>query len=364
MKVIHIGPGGVAGRGGIGRYIANVVAEREAIGRGVQFLIIDSYGLEDGARRYAAFLRACLALIRLRLTGETPLLHIHMAHYGSALRKSLLLLLGKALGMRAVVHIHGSRFHLFCRDLPGPLRALFLSVLGLADRIVVIAGFWRDHLLSLGLPPEKIALIQNGVPDPGFRRREAGTDAGIRLLALGELGPRKGTPEIIAALAGPPLRRARWRAVLAGNGPVGRYRAAVREAGLAERVELPGWADAETVRRLLDEADILLLPSRQEGLPLAILEALAAGATVIATPVGGVPDAVIDGETGLLVPEGDAAALEAAIRRLIDDPPLRLRLAEAGRRLYEARFSMPVLTENLTSLYRDLVPGNARKAGA
>lgn len=354
MKVVHIGPGGVSGRGGIGRYIANLIDNQALFGQDIQFYVIDSYGLKGGFGRHAAFLRACLALLRLRLNGRADLLHIHMSHYGSALRKSLLLLLGKALGLRTVIHIHGSRFHLFCRDLPAPRRALFLFVLGRADRIVVIAGFWRDHLRRLGLPPGKIVLIHNGVPDPGFRRHEAAEDAGVRLLALGELGPRKGTPEIIAAFATPSLRQAGWRAALAGNGAVAHYRALIHQAGLADRVTLPGWADAETVRRLLDEADILLLPSRQEGLPLAILEALAAGAAVIATPVGGIPDAVIDGETGLLVPEGDAPALAAAILRLIRDGTLRRRLATAGRRRYETAFSMDILAGNLTRLYRDV----------
>jgi glycosyltransferase involved in cell wall biosynthesis len=171
---------------------------------------------------------------------------------------------------------------------------------------------------------------------------------------LGELGPRKGTPELIAALATPELRNEEWTAILAGNGPVEHFREVVASLQLSDRIQLPGWQGADRVRALLQAADILVLPSRQEGLPMSILEAMGTGVAVIATPVGAIPDAIIDGETGLLVPPGDVASLSCAILKLIGDPALRHRLSLNARARFERMFTIESTANSVTDLYRDL----------
>jgi len=231
-----------------------------------------------------------------------------------------------------------------------------VAILKRAARVVVIGTFWRDFAVrTLGLDPAHVALIHNGAPQAPWRERAA--SAAPRLLMLGELGPRKGTPELLAALAAPELKSRAWSAVLAGNGPVEKYRAEAAALGLGGRAALPGWQSAEQVRALLEAADVFVLPSRQEGLPIAILEAMAVGAAVISTPVGAIPDAIVAGETGLLVPPGDGAALAQAIARLVDDPALRARLAAGARRRFEAMFTIDRTADAVAALYRELGVG-------
>jgi len=361
MRVVHVGPGGATGRGGIGRYIAYVLSAAEVDNSGISCSAIDSYGHRGRAAMTLAFLGACVQVLTACLFRRVDILHIHMSHYGSALRKCVLLLLGKACGAKVVLHIHGSQFDIFCDDLPRWQRRLVVGCLGKADRVVVIARVWESYVLGLGIARDKVRLVHNGVPDSG--RRDDGAvhrDGPVRLLALGELGPRKGTPEILAALSDDRLRSLSWRAVIAGNGDVAAYRQAFAAAGLDSRVELPGWVDG--VSGLLSQADILMLPSRQEGLPLAILEALATGIPVISTPVGGIPDAVVDGVSGLLVPPGDAPALASALARLIGDAGLRARLGAAGRRLFESEFDMRNTFFQLKTIYQELCPASAALA--
>ncbi len=327
----------------------------------VECRVVDTYGPGQFTLMPFWFAAAFMQLVWLGLSRRADLVHIHMAAFGSVARKLLLVTTARMLRLPIVLHLHGAELAYFTDKLAPHWRRALIRGLQRADQLVVIGNYWRDYLVgTLDLSPEKVAVIPNGVPDPGGFQKADAVDAGHsspgRLLALGELGPRKGTPEILAALASPGLRERAWSATLAGNGAVADYQAEVQRLGLAERVQLPGWVDSEQAWRLLAHSDVLLLPSRLEGLPVAILEAMASGVAVITTPVGAIPDAIVDGETGLLTPVGDAPTLGSAIGRLLDDPPLRSRLAVAARRRFEEHFTIERTAEQFARLYRRLVP--------
>jgi glycosyltransferase involved in cell wall biosynthesis len=351
MRVLMATPGGRRGKGGMTSLVNYLVASLPARLPGARFDIIDTYGPGPFWLMPFFFARSVLQVIVARLTGRIDLLHIHMSHYGSAVRKLLLALVATSLGVRTVMHMHGSDFHLYYRPLPPWYKRAIVAVLRRCARVVVIGDFWRGFVAQeLGLDPARIVLIHNGAPRPAAAYPVPNKSP--KLLMLGELGPRKGTPELIAALATPELRGKSWAATLAGNGPVDKYRAEVAALGLADRIFLPGWQSGTQVKALLGEADLFVLPSRQEGLPVAILEAMAGGAAVIATPVGAIGDAIIDGETGLLVQPGDVAGLAAALARLVDDVALRQRLAANARDRFEAMFTIDRTADATAAMYR------------
>jgi glycosyltransferase involved in cell wall biosynthesis len=362
-RVLLASPGGRRGRGGMASLVAYLADALPARLPGWQVGILDTYGAGDGRAAFLrmplCFLVAILRVVALRAAGRLDLLHIHMACYGSALRKPLLALLAAALGVPTVMHLHGADFDDYCRRLSSWRRRLLVAILRRCAAVVVIGAHWRGFVVGeLGLDAGRVVLIHNGAPASAMAPRAPRPEgAPAKLLMLGELGPRKGTPELIQALARPELRQRSWSAVLAGNGPVEAYRDQVRALGLAEHVTLPGWRTPDQVRALLAEADLLLLPSRQEGLPVAILEAMANSVAVIATPVGAVPDAITDGQTGLVVPPGDIDALAQAIGRLVDDPGLRQRLAANARARFDERFTIERTADAVAALYRQ-VAGN------
>ena len=123
---------------------------------------------------------------------------------------------------------------------------------------------------------------------------------------------------------------------------------------LDEAVDFPGFVRGPDKLRLLQQAALLVLPSYAEGVPIAVLEGMAAGLPVVTTPVGGVPDIFEDGVNGLLVPPGDPAALADAIERLLDDPDQRRSMGEANRRKALKEFDVPIYVEKLLGLYRDV----------
>jgi glycosyltransferase involved in cell wall biosynthesis len=207
----------------------------------------------------------------------------------------------------------------------------------------------REVEALVGLPPGSVRTIHNGVPDLELAR-SLRVPPGPVIGAVGRLEHQKGFDVLIRAMAdvdGASL-------VLVGDGSEhARLEDLARRVGVADRIQWTGWE--EEPRGYLPSFDVLAFPSRFEGFPLAVLEALLARSAVVAADVGSVSEAVLDGDTGLLVPPEDPAALAAAIRRLLDDEELRRRLGESGRRLVLERFTADHMTRSFESLYDELL---------
>jgi glycosyltransferase involved in cell wall biosynthesis len=207
--------------------------------------------------------------------------------------------------------------------------------------------------------PHRIRVVYNGVGaatvDAKGLREELSIPADAPLVAeVGRLCDVKGQHELIAAVA----RLPGARVVLVGADleQGGAYERTLRdradELGVADRVVFAGYRD--DAARVVAAADVFALPSWTEGLPLVVLEAMALGRPVVATTVGGTPELVSDGETGLLVPPRDIEALTAALKRVLDDGALRRRLGEAGRRRVRERFSSEAMTRDMLAIYDEV----------
>ena len=127
-----------------------------------------------------------------------------------------------------------------------------------------------------------------------------------------------------------------------------------QSAPAPDRIHFASFRD--DVREQLADFDLLVAPSRREALPLTLIEAAAAGVPVVASRIGGVPEVVLDGETGILVTPADPTSLARAIETLITDPALRMRLGQAARRRYEDHFSLQPMLDTTEEVYRSLLP--------
>jgi len=211
---------------------------------------------------------------------------------------------------------------------------------------------------EVGLPFGAVRTIHNGVPDHGPRR--LGTMSGSPLIGtICRLEPQKGLDVLLEAATR--LESARFLIVGSGS-ERGRLERRILELGLGHRVEIRPWTDAPD--RVLKELDVFVLPSFDEGLPLAVLEAMMAGVPVVASAVGSVGEAVVDGITGALVPAGDPVALGAALDRLCTYRGLGVRLGQAGRHRALERFSVPAMTASYQALYESLAQRPARQPAA
>jgi glycosyltransferase involved in cell wall biosynthesis len=169
-----------------------------------------------------------------------------------------------------------------------------------------------------------------------------------RLIAVGRLKAPKDFLTLIRALAA--LTNQRFEAVVVGDGPDRpEVEAEVRRLGLGGRVQVVG--ERNDVPELLAESDVFVLSSRSEGLPVSVLEAMAAELPVVASAVGGLAELVVDGETGVLVRPGDEDALARALARLVEEPDLRRTLGAAGRKRAEEHFDLAAFRRSHLDLY-------------
>ena len=237
--------------------------------------------------------------------------------------------------------------------------ALDKHVLGRFDRVIAVSGKMQNDLLGAGVPREKVTLLHNAIVLDKYRRTDGPgalellvgrKPAGPVMVSIGRLSPEKGHADLIDALALVAARGRHVFTVLAGEGP---SRAAleqrIRSAGLEKWIHLPGYVSQPA--RLLQDADLMVLPSHTEGLPNAALEALAMEVPVLATRVGGTPEVVTDGETGRLVPARAPEAMAAAILDFLDEPAKWKRWALRGRKTVEAQFDFKARTRRLEEIY-------------
>jgi len=233
------------------------------------------------------------------------------------------------------------------------------------DRFIAVSHATERHLReSKGISGSKIVVIHNGrdleslQPPKPEEMAEARAGLGLRneqmLLLLGRLAAEKGHALLLDALKMLGPRLPPLIAMFAGAGPLeGELKSMCEAGGLSDKVRFLGYRG--DLQPLLAAADLVVLPSISEGLPLAAVEALAAARPIVATEVGGTSEVVLNGETGLLIPPRDPAALAAAIHRVLSDPVLAFRLGANGRRFVERHFDVRVQIRRTIALYDDLI---------
>jgi glycosyltransferase involved in cell wall biosynthesis len=211
-----------------------------------------------------------------------------------------------------------------------------------------------------GLPRRKIRVIHNGCDlerfQPGkvsphrLRARLGFHDTDLIMVVVGRLEPQKGHRVLLEALPTVVQQHPRARLVCVGEGALrDELEAEAERRGLSSVVRFVGYQD--NVPEWMALADVFVLPSLFEGLPLVVIEALAAERAVVATAVDGTPEIIVDGRTGLTVPPGDARALAVALDRVLRDPELRGRLAQAGRQWVLERFTQESQVRKTQELY-------------
>ncbi len=220
----------------------------------------------------------------------------------------------------------------------------------MADHFVCVSRDGAARARSAGLGAHKVGLVWNGIDLTRFRPTGPCVDGPA--VTVARVNPEKDVANLVRAAAEVARTDAAFRVEVAGDGPcLPDVRRLADELHIADAVRFRGVV--RDIPTLLAGASLFVLPSLNEGISLTLLEAMAVGLPVVATKVGGTPEAVEDGVTGLLVPPGDPAALAAAIRRLRADPALARRLGEAGRRRVEQHFDVVRMVRNYEALYRN-----------
>ena len=290
------------------------------------------------------FAEAILLARRLQRDGVDHL-HNHFANSGA----SVGLLASRFAGIDWSLTLHGiSEF-----DYPAGL--LLADKIARARFVACVSRFGMAQAMRQTSPDQwrKYAIVRCGVdlvmlPPPGDRE----ASGCLRLVAVGRLSPEKGQAGLIDAIAALRSRGMAPALTLIGDGPEeAALRARAARAGVADLIHFAGRLDERATLARIAAADLLVLPSFMEGLPVVLMEAMALGVPVVATRVAGIPELVRDGDTGLLFDPADWDGLADAIARLADDPALRARLAAAGKRRIADEFAIERAVAPLPALF-------------
>lgn len=279
-------------------------------------------------------------LLRLFRRWETDVVHTHDDRplvYGAPA--------ARLARVPRVLHTrHGQSFHTRRRT------SLLRLAAALTDRFVCVSEDAAGLTIRQGVSPRKVTTIRNGVDVARFAY--TGPSPEGPLVTVARLSPEKDIETLLRAAAIATRVRPSLRVEIAGDGPCGpRLRRLTGELGLTDRVHFLG--AVRDVAAVLGRASLFVLPSRSEGISLTLLEAMARGLPCVATRVGGNPEVVLDGETGLLVPAGSPDALATTLLRLCHQPEEGRRMGAAGRRRVERHFDVRAMVAGYEALYAE-----------
>lgn len=301
------------------------------------------------------YVRFLWALHRFR----PHLIHLHTSQGIAWLKDTYYVLVGKAFRRHVVLHMHGSSFDELYNKNTWFVQSYTRGVIALADAVIAVSTEWTKRMAYL-VPIDRVVTLRNCIAvDSVLPRFTQSSTNGVKALFLGSVGPGKGAFDLLEALAhlktsGCPLQL--W---IAGHeerdGDLVRARTRLEELQLENMCQLLGVVRGGRKTQLLSEASLFVLPSYKECLPMALLEALAAGLAVVATPVGGVPEIIEDGYNGFLVAPGDVEALAEKLATLADDRRLCEVMGRRNREFAAQELDVKPYVERLVTLYESLV---------
>ena len=311
---------------------------------------------DRGTRRdkAATALAAWQRVFKLQLQRAISVLHVHTASGPSFWRKVLIsapVLLSRT---PVVLHVHGGGFEAFYQRSAPLAQWLIRSVLERSARVIALTPEWATTLARLA-PKARIEVLVNPVEmTPAADVDCAAASHRQVVLFLGLLQKSKGAHDLVQAFARIPTLPPKATLVMAGVGDVDGLKDLAHSLGIADRVLFPGWIGPKEKNAWFKQAACLALPSYAEGLPMAVLEAMAHKVPVIASAVGGIPGVVQPGATGWLMTPGDVETLAAHLGRVLKDGTHQRHLGAAGRQLVEQDYAAGPVIARLGQLYRDL----------
>jgi glycosyltransferase involved in cell wall biosynthesis len=355
-RVLMVGPSlqEEGGMGTVSRLILNYVKE-------LDIDHISSWSNRPGSTQSPSkvqviktFVLAWLKLIIELIFERVDVLHFHMSERGSAWRTLVLTSTAYVFRKPVIVHTHGAEFHLFYEKLPQLGQKLINWMLQKTSYLVVLSESWQNYYISrCQLNPSQVVVLHNPVEYPAIANRanKPESQAPIKLLFLGKINQRKGIYDLLASFAAfQQTTSIPTKLLIAGSGEIESAIALAEELNIAKDVDFLGWIDSTQRNQLLSEVQTFILPSYNEGLPMALLEAMSWGLSIITTPVGGIGEVIKHQETGLLIEPGNIKQLTDAITLLVTDNSLRLTLG-ANARSKVSQFSVENYSHSLSALY-------------
>ena len=285
--------------------------------------------LVKGLYAMQALLRTSFLLL---FDKRIKIVHIHGAANASFDRCRMFIKLAKKFGKKVILHEHAAGFIEYYDGAEN--KDVITETLRMCDALIVLSKSWKEYFSSIGMDQERIFVLNNIVSPPvTISNDQRNEDGKLHLMFMGEISKRKGGFDLLKAIAeNREYFKDKLKLRMGGNEVDGDINAYIRENGLEGFVTYEGWIAGQKKIDCLNWEDVYILPSYNEGLPIAILEAMAYSHPVISTPVGGIPEIIKSGENGILVQPGDTKAIADAIKFYIEN---RDAIRKQGEKAYK-----------------------------
>lgn len=307
--------------------------------------LLSTYDERNSLSKIASMLKAYV-----RAIGEihrASLIHIHLAAERSMIRKLPIVVLTKLMRKPYIVHLHAaSERSVFVLTPQWVVRMIFL----LSYRVVVLSEYW-ERVVKTHLPDARVTVIYNPVTPSQLEPEPE--PAGLVLFA-GKLERRKGYIDLLRAAAEVLQRYPNLKFCFAGHGELEEAIAEARLLRIDESVSFPGWIEPGQLAEYYRRATIFCLPSYDEGLPMAVIEAMSHALPVLCTPVGGVPDLISDGKDGLFVQPGDVNSITQQLLMLLQSPARAQRIGANAARTIHEKCNPERIEQRLMKLYEEV----------
>jgi glycosyltransferase involved in cell wall biosynthesis len=337
-----VGPGPRV-RGGITAVIATFQECR--IWREYSITWLSTYDDRGPVRKIVAALRAYL--LGPFLISRADIVHVHGEFRKSFVRKLPLILMARVMRKSVIYHVHAYT----CEEaFKGPLAPLIRWTLSSVEKVIAISPSWATRIQSQ-CPKASIVSLLNPVIIPENDSQRQTQRKEPRVLFLGKLEPRKGFRDLLLAMPGVLAAVPSAKLVFGGDGDIEGAQALAANLGISSSVTMLGFVRGEDKVKELRSSSVVCLPSYDEGMPVALLEAMSHGIPVVATTVGGIPELVHSGENGLLVSPGDVQSLTQAIVGLLTDSHSSAAIGAAGFRHVERFHGLENVCTLLEGIY-------------
>ena len=272
--------------------------------------------------------------------------HIHLSTSVSANRKYIFYKMARLLCKRVVVHLHcGSQLSEIWNS---KYQEMFTN----SNMCIVLSNSIREMIVARTGKADNVRVVYN--PSPSGVDVPKSEERSKMILFAATLYREKGYLDLIEAFAQVAPKYPEWKLVLAGNGSQEKGIGKAMQLRVGNRVRFLGWVKGADKDRAFRSASIFCLPSYAEGFPMAVLDAWAYGLPVVTTPVGGVPDIVVDGENGLLFTPGDVVTLASKLSTLIENEELRAKISKESLRLANTTFNVNTIANQLANIYEEI----------
>ena len=332
VKVLVVGPSPTRSKGGMATVIEEI-AKDKTLNTKFDIDIYESY--VDG-NKLSVLLFSVFSFIKFYFTKRNyDVYHIHAASYGSTFRKGW--------------YIHAAKK---CEK--SNQKDKIISILKEADEVIALSADWKKKFdETFGL--KNCVVLENGIDTERLKPAITSVkDHPHTIVSLGRLGERKGTYDLIKAIERVKIQIPDIKCYLAGDGDINRCKQIVEEKNLKSNIIIVGWADFDKKLELLKKSSVLVLPSYNEGLPMAILEGMACGKAIISTTVGAIPE-VVKEENGILIEPGDVEKLSEALIRYCMNQETVEKIGKNNIALIHTKYSMDAMHQKLAQYYIDVM---------